>query len=67
MAGAIQCIVLRLATKEKKEIIINRLKSNDMSRFCLADGKCSLGGCIFEINTETGKTVNIERVLITEK
>ena len=51
----------------KKEIIINRLKFNDMSKFCLADGKCSLSGCIFEIDIKTGKTVSIERVLITEK
>lgn len=48
----------------KKEIIINRLKSNDMSKFQLADGKCSLNGCIFEIDNKTGKTVNIERICI---
>ena len=48
----------------KKEIIINRLKSNDMSKFQLADGKCSLNGCIFEIDNKTGKTVNIERVSV---
>ena len=48
----------------KKEIIINRLKSNDMSKFELADGDCSLSGCIFEIDIKTGKTVNIERILI---
>ena len=48
----------------KKEIIINRLKSNDMSKFQLADGECSLNGCIFEIYNKTGKTVNIERICI---
>ncbi len=48
----------------KKEIIINRLKTNDMSKFELADGKCSLSGCIFEIDIKTGKTVNIERILV---
>ncbi len=48
----------------KKEIIINRLKFNDMSKFQLADGQCSLNGCIFEIDTKTGKTVFIERISI---
>lgn len=48
----------------KKEIIINRLKSNDMSKFQLADGECSLNGCIFEIDNKTGKTVSIERICI---
>ncbi len=48
----------------KKEIIINRLKDNDMSKFELAKGKCSLNGCIFEICEKTGKTVKIERISI---
>ncbi len=47
----------------KKEIIINRLKSNDMSKFELAEGECSLCGCIFETD-ETGKTVKIERIKV---
>ncbi len=48
----------------RKEIIINRLKSNDMSKFELADGKCMLNGCIFDIDEQTGKTVNVERIYI---
>lgn len=48
----------------KKEIIINRLKDNDMSKFELAKGECSLNGCIFEICEKTGKTVKIERISI---
>ena len=48
----------------KKEIIINRLKSNDMSKFELADGKATLNGCIFEIDEKTGKTLDTKRVLI---
>ncbi len=48
----------------KKEIIINRLKDNDMSKFMLADGKCMLNGCIFEIDDKTGKTVAIKRINI---
>ncbi len=48
----------------KSEIIIARLKDKDMSRFELADGKCVISGCIFDIDNKTGKTVSIERVLI---
>ena len=48
----------------KKDIIINRLKSNDMSKFELADGECMLNGCIFEIDEKTGKTVSIERIYL---
>lgn len=51
----------------KKEIIINRLKSNDMSKFLLADGDCMLNGCIFDIDNKTGKTVGIERIYIDGK
>lgn len=48
----------------KSEIIINRLKSKDLSKFVFADGESSLNGCIFEIDTSTGKTVGIERVSV---
>ncbi|MBE6786788.1 MAG: TIGR00282 family metallophosphoesterase [Ruminococcaceae bacterium] len=48
----------------KKEIIINRLKDNDMSKFELANGECMLNGCIFEVDEKTGKTVLIERIYI---
>ncbi len=48
----------------KKEIIINRLKDNDMSKFELSNGKCMLNGCIFEIDEKTGKTIDIERIYI---
>lgn len=46
----------------KSEIIINRLKDGDPSKFELADGKCALCGCIFDIDTKTGHTVGIERI-----
>lgn len=46
----------------KKEIIINRLRDNDMSKFELANGKCSLNACLFEIDEKTGKTLKIERI-----
>ena len=48
----------------KKEIIINRLKDNDMSKFELSNGKCMLNGCIFEVDENTGKAVNVERIYI---
>ena len=48
----------------RKDIIINRLKSNDMSKFELADGECILNGCIFEVDNSTGKTIRVERICI---
>lgn len=48
----------------RKEIIINRLKDNDMSKFELANGKCMLCGCIFHIDEQSGKTVKVERICI---
>lgn len=48
----------------KSEIIINRLKSNDLSKFEFADGEGMLCGCIFDIDTKTGKTVSVERIKI---
>jgi calcineurin-like phosphoesterase len=48
----------------KSEIIINRLKSGDMSKFEMADGKCQLNGCIFEIDVKSGRTVSTERIII---
>ncbi len=48
----------------KSEIIINRLRNNDMSRFELADGPCILNGCIFEIDEKTGKTVDATGIII---
>lgn len=48
----------------KSEIIINRLKYGDPSKFELADGECMLCGCIFDIDTKNGRTVGIERIAI---
>lgn len=48
----------------KSDIIINRLKDNDMSRFEFADGECALCGCIFDIDTSSKKTVSVERIRI---
>lgn len=46
----------------KKEIIINRLKENDMSRFEQATGRCMLNGCIFDIDDVTGLTKSVKLV-----
>lgn len=48
----------------KSEIIINRLKSNNMSKFEFAGGEGQLNGCIFEIDKNTKKTVYTERIMI---
>ncbi len=48
----------------KSEIIINRMKDKDMSRFVFAEGESQLNGCIFDIDIKTGKTVHIERICI---
>lgn len=48
----------------KNDIIINRLKDNDMARFEQETGDCMLNGCIFEINEKTGLTSAVERIYI---
>lgn len=48
----------------KKDIIINRLRDNDMSKFEFSDSEPMLSGCIFEIDTKTGKTLSVERINI---
>ena len=48
----------------KSEIIINRLKDNDFSKFEAADGECILNACIFEIDNKSGKTLSVERIYI---
>lgn len=50
----------------KSEIIISRLKDKTCEKFVLADGPCILNGVIFTIDEKSGKTVQVERVLITE-
>ena len=46
----------------KKEIIINRLKSNDMSKFEFAEGDCILNGCLFDVDINTGLCLSAEPV-----
>ncbi len=48
----------------KSDIIINRLRDNDMSKFEFAEGECKLCGCIFDIDLASKKTVGIQRIKI---
>ena len=48
----------------KTDIIVNRLKDNDMSKFEFADGEAMLCGCIFDIDEKNGKTTAVERICI---
>ncbi len=46
----------------KNDIIINRLRDNDMSRFEQAGGECMLNGCIFDIDETTGLTKSVKLI-----
>ncbi len=48
----------------QSEIIINRLRDGDQSRFEQASGKCMLNGCIFEADEKTGLTTAVKRIYI---
>ncbi len=50
----------------KKEIIIDRLKNKGQQKFEMADGRCALEGCIFEVDIKTGKTVDAKTVRYSE-
>ncbi len=50
----------------KSEIIISRLKDkNTTEKFVLADGKCMINGCIFDIDKNTGKTISTQIINIS--
>ncbi len=46
----------------KNDIIINRLKDKDMSRFEQASGDCMLNGCIFDVDEKTGLTKSVKLI-----
>ena len=46
----------------KNDIIIKRLKDNDMSRFEQASGKCMLNGCVFDLDDSTGLTTSVKLI-----
>ena len=50
----------------KSSIIISRLKDNNTTeKFVLADGKCMLNGCIFDIDNHTGLCKSTEIINIS--
>ena len=51
----------------KTEIIIDRLKNGGAARFEQATGRCGFGGCIFDIDRASGKTVGIEPIYSEER
>ncbi len=50
----------------EKEIIINRLRNGNPDKFRLADGECTLNGCIFEIDEKTGLTKSVRSIEVRE-
>lgn len=48
----------------KSDIIINRLRNNDTSKFIFSENYGTLCGCIFEFDDKTGKTVSVERIRV---
>lgn len=48
----------------KNDIIINRLRNNDMSRFEQASGDCMLNGCVFEIDDNTALTKSVKLITL---
>ena len=48
----------------KPDIVIDKLKYNMPARFDFARGESSLGGCMFDIDEKTGKTMAVSRVMI---
>lgn len=57
MTGVIQSVL-----GVKSEIIVNKFLNNMPARFDYASGDCFMGGCIFEVDNNTGKTIFVERV-----
>ncbi len=50
----------------KKELSIAKIKDNAPVKFELAEGKCRLNGCIFEIDERKGITTDIKSITISE-
>lgn len=48
----------------KPSIIIERLRDNNMARFELADGPCSIEGIVVQVDNKTKKAIGIERINI---
>ncbi len=50
----------------KNDIIINRLRNGDQSKFEQASGKCMLNGCIFDVDDNTGLTKSVKSITVNE-
>ena len=51
----------------KSSIIIDRFTGkNTNEKFVLADGKCILNGCVFEVENKTGKAISVHPIYIKE-
>ncbi len=48
----------------KPEIAVKKMKDKLPIRFANADGPCSMGGCIFEIDNKSGICLSVERISI---
>ena len=48
----------------KPEIIIKKFTEKLPVRFALAEGECSLSGCIFGVDDKTGKCLSVKRINI---
>ncbi|MBR3145281.1 MAG: YmdB family metallophosphoesterase [Clostridia bacterium] len=48
----------------KKEIIVNRLKNKDMSKFYPATGDCIVSGAVFELDEKTGLCSSAKEIRI---
>lgn len=48
----------------KKELSIARIRYDEPVKFTLAEGKCRLDGCVFEVDGKTGLTVGVRRINI---
>ncbi len=48
----------------KKELSLARIKDGSPVKFELAEGKCMLNGCVFEIDKKSGKTIGVKTLKI---
>lgn len=51
----------------KREAIINRFKTNLPTRFEVASGPKQLNGILFHVDSQTGKTLKVERILVNDE
>lgn len=51
----------------KKEIIIERLRIKDMSKFVAAEGRRMISGCIFDLDDSTGLCKSAQTICVKEK